>query len=264
MRGVIDDLVYDVGFHRGEDTAYYLRKGYRVVAFEANPDLLEGGRRRFQSELADGRLELVGGAVSDSADASVAFYKNPETTVWGTTSLDWVARNHAEVVRIDVPVVCFAEHLERTGTPYFVKIDIEGADRVCLEALLAADASPAMLSIESTKTDIDALRGELDILEQIGFSRFAAVQQARIGGRVIVAHTRAGEPFSYRFEEGSSGGFGEDVERWGSRADVECAYETIFRSYRLRGDGSFADRALRKVPLIRRVLAGWYDTHAAR
>jgi hypothetical protein len=38
------DLVYDVGFHQGEDTAFYLKKGFRVVAFEAHPRLAENGR----------------------------------------------------------------------------------------------------------------------------------------------------------------------------------------------------------------------------
>ena len=38
------DLIYDVGFHHGEDTAYYLKKGFRVVAFEAHPRLAEKGR----------------------------------------------------------------------------------------------------------------------------------------------------------------------------------------------------------------------------
>jgi 16S rRNA A1518/A1519 N6-dimethyltransferase RsmA/KsgA/DIM1 with predicted DNA glycosylase/AP lyase activity len=32
------DLIYDVGMHHGEDTEFYLRKGFRVVAFEADPD----------------------------------------------------------------------------------------------------------------------------------------------------------------------------------------------------------------------------------
>jgi hypothetical protein len=38
------DLICDVGFHRGEDTAFYLKKGFRVVAFEAHPRLAENGR----------------------------------------------------------------------------------------------------------------------------------------------------------------------------------------------------------------------------
>ena len=34
------DLIYDVGMHKGEDTEFYLRKGFRVIAIEADPDLV--------------------------------------------------------------------------------------------------------------------------------------------------------------------------------------------------------------------------------
>ena len=34
-------MVFDVGMHRGEDTELYLSKGFRVVAFEANPNLVK-------------------------------------------------------------------------------------------------------------------------------------------------------------------------------------------------------------------------------
>ena len=49
MNGLLDvpkhkDLVYDVGMHKGEDTEFYLRKGFRVIAFEADPDLAHSGR----------------------------------------------------------------------------------------------------------------------------------------------------------------------------------------------------------------------------
>jgi hypothetical protein len=30
-------LIYDVGMNNGDDTAYYLRRGFRVVAIEPNP-----------------------------------------------------------------------------------------------------------------------------------------------------------------------------------------------------------------------------------
>jgi FkbM family methyltransferase len=261
---VVDDLIYDVGFHRGEDTAFYLRKGYRVVAFEANPDLVKAGMRRFARELADGQLEIVEGAICDTSEEWVVFYTNPSATVWGTTSAEWVRRNRSPVLSIDVPAVRFREHLRRTGTPYFVKIDVEGADRLCLDALIALNAQPAMLSIESTKTDLSQLRGELDMLGHLGFDKFAAVPQARMGGRLIHTSTRSGEQISYRFEPDASGGFGEDIDRWGSRAEVERQYERIFRRYRRRGDDSLADRALGRIPIMRRMLAGWYDTHACR
>ena len=35
------DLIYDVGMHNGADTAFYLAKGFRVVAVEANPELVQ-------------------------------------------------------------------------------------------------------------------------------------------------------------------------------------------------------------------------------
>jgi hypothetical protein len=41
------DLIYDVGFHHGEDTAFYLKKGFRVAAFEAHPRLAGKGRLGF-------------------------------------------------------------------------------------------------------------------------------------------------------------------------------------------------------------------------
>ena len=34
------DLIYDVGMHNGDDTAYYLHKGFRVIAIDANPAMV--------------------------------------------------------------------------------------------------------------------------------------------------------------------------------------------------------------------------------
>ncbi len=45
------DLIYDVGLHRGEDAEFYLRKGFRVVAFEANPDLIQTCQAQFSDSI---------------------------------------------------------------------------------------------------------------------------------------------------------------------------------------------------------------------
>ena len=34
-RGLENNLIYDVGLHKGEDSEFYLKKGFRVVAIEA-------------------------------------------------------------------------------------------------------------------------------------------------------------------------------------------------------------------------------------
>ena len=49
-------LIFDVGCNDGQDSDFYLKKGFRVVAVEANPALCEGLRRRFAQEIAEGRF----------------------------------------------------------------------------------------------------------------------------------------------------------------------------------------------------------------
>jgi hypothetical protein len=54
-----DDLIYDVGLHKGEDAEFYLRKGFRVVAFEADPDLIAFCKGRLKEFIDQGQLTIV-------------------------------------------------------------------------------------------------------------------------------------------------------------------------------------------------------------
>jgi len=265
-----DDVVYDVGLHRGEDSEFYLAKGYRVVAFEANADLVDLCRARFSAEIAARRMTLVEGAISASSEPMVRFYKHPNT-VWGTTDEKWVARNReaGDSKPVDVPAVNFAKVIRDTGMPCFMKIDIEGADRLCLEALLGFDQRPRSVSIESSQ-NWRGLEGEFSLLDRLGYDRFAVVQQASLPGSEIVTRTVDGSPLNFRFEEDASGAFGSDVGPWMGRAEAIARYKRIFLAYRLlehdlvrktklgRGLRGQAQRYL-GIPL-----PGWFDTHAAR
>ena len=44
----MSDLIYDIGMHEGEDSEFYLLKGFRVVAVEADPDLCQAAAERLQ------------------------------------------------------------------------------------------------------------------------------------------------------------------------------------------------------------------------
>ena len=74
------DLIYDVGMHKGEDTDYYLQKGFRVVAFEANPDLVKLCRTRFANAIDRKELTIVEGAIvnKERAQKTVKFYRQSE------------------------------------------------------------------------------------------------------------------------------------------------------------------------------------------
>src|SRR5882762_224233 len=92
------DLIYDVGLHRGEDAEFYLRKGFRVVAFEANPELAAFCHQRLKEFVAQGQLKIVQGAIVDPntlkpGQTTVSFYKNEGASAWGTVCTPWAERN---------------------------------------------------------------------------------------------------------------------------------------------------------------------------
>jgi predicted RNA methylase len=73
MHEVQPDLIYDLGMHTGLDTKYYLDKGFRVVAVEANPKLVERGHAQFADAIAAGKLHIVDRALwsGDETEVSV-------------------------------------------------------------------------------------------------------------------------------------------------------------------------------------------------
>jgi FkbM family methyltransferase len=260
--------------HRGEDSVYYLRKGFRVVAFEAHPELVEAARDRFVADIGDGRLVIVPGAITGDGRGTVTFYSHSRMSIWGTTDPSRAARNEimGPSIEVTVPAVDFARCLRDHGVPHYLKIDIEAADMLCLEALLAVelDQRPRYASIEAESDAWSAVVRQFDLLEQLGYSRFAIVQQALIGNREGRITTRDGRMVPYRFEMHSSGPFGEDLPvSWLGKADAMRRYRWIFLALRA---GNTFDRFVPKGPEIRflagaalkRPLPGWFDIHAAR
>jgi 16S rRNA A1518/A1519 N6-dimethyltransferase RsmA/KsgA/DIM1 with predicted DNA glycosylase/AP lyase activity len=50
------NLVFDIGSNNGDDAEAYLKRGCKVIAVEANPDLCLGLHQRFVSEIASGQM----------------------------------------------------------------------------------------------------------------------------------------------------------------------------------------------------------------
>lgn len=274
----VRDLIYDIGMHKGEDTEYYLKKGFRVVAFEANPDLVQLGRKKFEDAIKNARLTIVAGAITNDSlgeptDLSVRFFKNETLSVWGTVDSSFAERSKQEgfkVTRVDVPVVDLISCIATHGVPYFMKVDIEGMDYVCLKALSHFVVRPAYVSIESEKSSFGKLVQELQCLVGLGYTHFQAVQQFGIPGSREPVNTAEGTYSGHCFPDNASGVFGEDLlSSWLDYEEIINRYYDIFLSYRRLGDSSWLGRhALPRnlmyafSRLIRRPLPGWYDTHA--
>jgi FkbM family methyltransferase len=271
------DLIYDVGLNLGQDTEYYLKKGYRVVAFEADPDNAEFCRKQFAEAVAAEKLIIVEGAISEISTNSekptkVRFYRNVNHSLWGSTCEEWAYRNEVmgtvnEAIKVDA--VNFAECLEKYGIPFYLKADIVGSEKICLKALLNFTNKPDYLSIRSEKVIFDKLLEEFELLKELGYNHFKAIQQDVTNSQTIL-NPGNGSAKTYTFQEGASGVFGEDTAgKWKNYDEIIKEYRRIFKLYWLFGDYSYLIQTekgkhfisqLERV--VRRPLPGWYDTHA--
>ena len=61
--------IFDLGMYDGSDTIYYLEEGFRVVAVEANPALVQRAQAALGKYVTSGQLEIVNAAIGPSNEA---------------------------------------------------------------------------------------------------------------------------------------------------------------------------------------------------
>src|SRR5215472_14713563 len=76
-------LVFDIGMHNGEDSAYYLHLGHSVVGVDANPLLTAQCALRFEREIAEGRMKIINAGVLKQA-GEFTFYRNLQDDEWSS------------------------------------------------------------------------------------------------------------------------------------------------------------------------------------
>jgi FkbM family methyltransferase len=125
-------LIYDVGMHNGDDTAYYLWRGFRVVAIEPNPELVATAANRFRREIEAGYLKILNAGVA-AEEGELPFWVCETDSRLSSFAppLDSFYAAH----EIRVPCRKFRSILDDFGVPFYLKVDIQGNDFLCIEAL---------------------------------------------------------------------------------------------------------------------------------
>jgi FkbM family methyltransferase len=209
-------LIFDLGMNNGDDTDFYLRRGFDVVALEANPSLCEKARTRFASALAGGRLTILNAAIWDRP-GEATFHVNLDNDHWSSLDIGWAGRDASRCRAVKVRCVTLAELFAEFSVPHYLKIDVEGVDQAVLEQLRGADRLPLYVSVEDCRFGpryIETLAG-------CGYDGFKLLDQSQ------VPSLRDGDR---AFPTGASGPFGEDVPgAWLSHADMMALYSTTVR-----------------------------------
>jgi len=278
-------LVFDIGFHRGEDTAFYLARGFRVLAVDANPEMVDRGRRIFSSALESGRLTLLQVAVAPAPGlARLHLSGNSE---WVSLRRGIAARRGRLAGEVQVHATTLRQLVREHGLPYYCKIDIEGMDLVALSSLKDLPDPPQFLSVEAEclseiedpDEDEEDATAALDALCELGYKKFKLVDQytlhvvepgvpffsrqhpllvrtadavaARVRHPFWFSRRAARKRAGYSFPYGASGAFGEMLPgRW---VDATTAREALV----------FHRADYFSVPGVPR-FGFWCDLHAAR
>ena len=167
---MIADLIYDVGMNDGDDTAYYLHEGYRVVAVEVDPTLIEQARERFAGPILERTLDLVQAAIGPRRETA-PFWICEGKSVWNSFDRQMASREGHTCYAIEVECRQFRDLLEQYGVPFYLKVDIEGHDTYCVADLDQQDL-PKYVSLE-----IGRQLEPLFMLRDLGYSRFKLITQ---------------------------------------------------------------------------------------
>lgn len=166
-----NSLIYDIGFHNGDDTAHYLKKGFRVIAVEANPVLAENGKKRFAKAIAEEKLTLLNVGIADK-EGILPFYRNHRLSVWSSFNKVQGTRNNTAYDIIDVRCITTKMLFQEYGIPYYLKVDIEGYDYYCINDIPEHKPQPAYVSCEADTIEL------LTTLKNKGYSKFKIINQA--------------------------------------------------------------------------------------
>lgn len=198
-------LIYDVGMHNGDDSAYYLAKGYEVVGIDANPNLCAACTIRFEREIAEGRMTVLNTGVGPAEDRMIFHINERESQL---SSFVAPVDSKDSWLRIRVPVRRLSAIIAEHGPAHYIKIDVEHFDHLILAELEQGGLRPSFISAEAHHPQT------LAALLKLGYRRFKLVEGVKVpilyGQRSIA--TLSGGIVDHSFPALSSGPFGDDLD----------------------------------------------------
>ncbi len=242
-------LIFDIGMHKGEDTAFYLKKGYDVVAVDADPNLINAAKEKFNTEHSNERLRLENIAISEN-EGEVDFYLS-EKSIWNSLNNKVADRLDCSKEVIKVKTNTLKSLFLKYGIPHYCKIDIEGYDIVALRSL-GNEGLPKYISVESEcigETEApseEEILATLNQMHELGYNSFKLVDQLTLRplkleevfytgkktGRVLrklqnvlktTYRQKVGSKHGYDFPAGASGPFGDDIDgKWYNYEDAKA------------------------------------------
>jgi len=220
-------IIYDVGMHNADDTDFYLKKGFKVIAIEANPALVDKAKDKYKCEIEKGQFIILNLGITgeENSEQNITFFFNEYMTHWGSfdKALGWRSiqpwyteeQDVSGRKSINVNTSTLSKIIKKYGDPYFVKIDIEGYDFIALSSFLNSGITPRYVSVENGGKHF------LDIFKNAGYQYFKYVPMHDVQNQKLPSVAKEGLNIEYDFNPGASGAFGEETPgKWLSYDDI--------------------------------------------
>jgi FkbM family methyltransferase len=231
-------LIVDVGMSEGNDTDFYLKKGFRVVGIEADPAAFQELASRFAESIARNELVVLNCAAHSESDRSIEFVRA------------YSSQGHSHIFReennrdgdiVTVSTIAWSDIISIAGIPYYCKIDIEGSEEDFLVSIANSRMLPEYISVECHGF------APIEGLYRAGYRKFRVLHQNSHDAFVAPDPSLEGNYLpDHRFVH-ASGYFGKELygDRWLDFQEIAVAFDAI---QRLREFGA--------LPHI------WFDCHA--
>lgn len=234
------DLIFDIGMSEGNDTDFYLKKGFRVAGVEADPGLQARLQSRFSTEISSGVLRIEHKAAGRHSGESVVFFSDPEYQ--GHSGLSFPPRAKRESVKEHVvSTISWGELIDRHGVPYYMKLDVEGAEVAFLEGMAECNGMTPFISAELKNFE------PIVMFKKLGYSRFRLINQVMHSNFHTPYPPLEGNYVENSFRHHWSGYFGKELpgKKWFTFDEIKRIYDGI-----------------RELWAHGTLVPGWFDCHA--
>lgn len=235
-----EDLIFDLGLHKGYDAEFYLKKGFRVIGLEAVPELAN----HCSVKLArwGSKLTIINKALFHQSDQEVTFYTVPGKYDWGSLDQGIAEKSVETSVAIRVKTITLAWLLDTFGVPRYIKCDMEGGGIIFRQQLLEETRRPRFISVEMN----DGCEGE--VLAACGYDVGQIFNQWFQHFHKPPEPSKEGDFVQATFTGEMSGPFGLDLafDKWRPIAEVDNIYKRW--------------KELRDID--QELAPGWVDLHA--
>lgn len=231
------DVIFDIGMSEGDDTDFYLKKGFRVLGVEADPSMQEQLKMRFAAELASDRLRILNRAAFSRSGETIAFLISGDQ---GHSHIATYKRPDDDTAKpVTAETVSWADLISVWGVPHYCKVDIEGAETSFLTSMRNSPLA-AYISVECHAFD------PIEQLHELGYRSFRLVHQNSHNAFLAPNPPLEGNLVRGHDFKHASGYFGRELwGHWLTYRDTVTAFEAIL--------------TLRRCAALPHI---WWDCHA--